>query len=50
MSESVTERSPSLDTLYDVPEAARRLGVTERWVRRAVAEWRKPVETIRLAS
>lgn len=29
-------------TLWDVPRAAERLGVTERWVRRAIAERRIP--------
>lgn len=29
-------------TLLDVPAAAARLGVTERWIRRAVAERRLP--------
>lgn len=41
MPESATERAV-VDALYDVPQAAERLGVTERWVRRAVAERRIP--------
>jgi excisionase family DNA binding protein len=30
------------DSLLDVAEAAQRLGVSERWVRRAIAERRLP--------
>ena len=33
---------PHTGTLHDIASAAERLGVTERWMRRAVAERRVP--------